>query len=119
MCQPVKVRLKRLLSLTRYYLPQKVGDGRYHMFASRWTKDVGFGNWVTNSKVVRAVADTPVGPYEFQVVVLPIRGKDYFDGMCTHNPRIIKKRKNEKKKFYKKIDAGGSGTIASTVCFRI
>lgn len=65
-------------------------DGRYHMFASRWTKEVDFGNWVTNSEVVRAVADTPVGPYIFQEVVLPIRGKQYFDGMCTHNPRVIK-----------------------------
>ncbi|CAH8282844.1 hypothetical protein EV196_101694 [Mariniflexile fucanivorans] len=65
-------------------------DGKYHMFASRWSKDVGFGAWVTNSEVVRAVADTPVGPYEFQEVVLPVRGKEFFDGMCTHNPRIIK-----------------------------
>lgn len=65
-------------------------DGKYHMFASRWSKDVGFGNWVTNSEVVRAVADTPVGPYVFQEVVLPVRGKEFFDGMCTHNPRIVK-----------------------------
>jgi hypothetical protein len=65
-------------------------DGRYHMFASRWTREVGFGNWVTNSEVVRAIADKPAGPYKFQEVVLPVRGKEYFDGMCTHNPRIIK-----------------------------
>ncbi|TKG95581.1 hypothetical protein EYV94_09080 [Puteibacter caeruleilacunae] len=67
-------------------------DGKYHMFASRWTKEVGFGNWVSNSEVVRAVADTPVGPYVFQEVVLPVRGPQFFDGMCTHNPRIIKYR---------------------------
>ncbi|MEI6142067.1 MAG: glycoside hydrolase family protein [Mariniphaga sp.] len=65
-------------------------DGRYHMFADRWSKKLGFGNWVTNSEVVRAVADTPVGPYTFEEVVLPVRGKDYFDGLVTHNPRIIK-----------------------------
>ncbi|WP_198680066.1 glycoside hydrolase family protein [Aureibaculum luteum] len=65
-------------------------DGKYHMFASRWPKDIGFGKWVTNSEIVRAVSDTPVGPYTFQEVVLPIRGKDYFDGLVTHNPRIIK-----------------------------
>ena len=64
-------------------------DGKYHMFASRWTKEVGFGNWVTNSEVVRAVADTPVDPFVFREVVLPIRGKNFFDGMCTHNPRVI------------------------------
>jgi len=65
-------------------------DGRYHMFASRWSKQYGFGNWVTNSEVVRAISDTPEGPYEFVEVVLPARGKQYFDGCTTHNPRIVK-----------------------------
>lgn len=65
-------------------------DDRYHMFASRWKKEIGFGKWVTNSEIVRAVSDTPVGPYEYQEVVLPIRGRDFFDGLVTHNPRIIK-----------------------------
>lgn len=65
-------------------------DGKYHMFASRWSKDVGFGNWVSNSEVVRAVSNTPVGPYTFEEVVLPPRGSEFFDGLCTHNPRIIR-----------------------------
>ncbi|MDB4581529.1 glycoside hydrolase family protein [Draconibacterium sp.] len=65
-------------------------DGKYHMFASRWPKTVGFGNWVTNSEVVHAVSDTPVGPYKFLEIVLPTRGKQFWDGMCTHNPRIVK-----------------------------
>lgn len=52
-------------------------DGKYHMFASRWTKQVGFGNWVTNSKVVHAIADTAIGPYQFHDVALPVRGKQY------------------------------------------
>ncbi len=65
-------------------------DGRYHMFASRWSKKGGFGNWVTNSEVVRAVSNTPAGPYVFQKVVLPVRGKEYFDGLVTHNPQIVK-----------------------------
>ncbi|ASZ15000.1 hypothetical protein CK934_18090 [Chitinophaga sp. MD30] len=65
-------------------------DGRYHMFASRWSKEVGFGNWVTNSEIVRAVSDTPVGPYTFVETVLPARGGPYFDGRVTHNPRITK-----------------------------
>ncbi|MBE8722127.1 hypothetical protein C4F40_15470 [Sphingobacterium sp. Ka21] len=65
-------------------------DGRYHMFASRWSKKYGFGNWVTNSEVVRAVSETPMGPYTFVEVVLPARGKQYFDGCTTHNPRIVK-----------------------------
>ena len=65
-------------------------DGKYHMFASRWSKDFPFRNWVSNSEVVRAVADNPLGPYSFEEVVLPPRGKEFFDGRCTHNPRIVK-----------------------------
>lgn len=65
-------------------------DGKYHMFVSRWTKQVGFGNWVTNSQVVHAIADTAIGPYLYNDVVLPMRGKQFWDGMCTHNPRIVK-----------------------------
>lgn len=65
-------------------------DNLYHMFASRWSKEFGFGNWVTNSQIVRAVSKTPAGPYEFAEVVLPARGKKYFDGCATHNARIVK-----------------------------
>lgn len=66
-------------------------DGRYHMFASRWTKTISFTpHWVTNSEVVRAVSDKPEGPYVFQEVVLPPRGEQYWDGKMTHNPTIHK-----------------------------
>lgn len=68
----------------------KGDDGLYHMFASRWSKEYGFGNWVTNSEIVRAVSDAPAGPYTFAEVVLPARGKSFFDGCTTHNARIIK-----------------------------
>ena len=53
----------------------KEEDNRYHMFASRWNNKLNFGNWVTNSEVVHAVADTPIGPYKTLEVVLPVRGK--------------------------------------------
>ena len=66
-------------------------DGRYHMFASRWPKSLSFTpNWMTNSEIVRAVADKPEGPYTFAEVVLPVRGKEHWDGMMTHNPTIHK-----------------------------
>lgn len=68
-------------------------DGLYHMFASRWSKEYGFGNWVTNSEIVRAVSKTPAGPYKFAEVVLPARGKQFFDGCVTHNARIVKNGK--------------------------
>jgi hypothetical protein len=66
-------------------------DGKYHMFASRWPHDLPFvPHWVTNSEIVRAVSDTPEGPYTFAEVVLPPRGPEYWDGRMTHNPTIHK-----------------------------
>ena len=70
---------------------------KYHMFSSRWKKEYGFGwNWLFNSEIVHFVANCPEGPYEFKNVVLPRRGRQYFDGMSTHNTCI----KEFKGKFY-------------------
>ncbi|MBE6406114.1 MAG: glycosyl hydrolase family 43 [Lentisphaerae bacterium] len=75
-------------------------DGRYHMFASRWKREHTFHpGWSTHSEVVRAVADTPAGPFEFQEVVLPARGPEYWDGSATHCPQIVK-RGNQYLLFY-------------------
>ena len=64
-------------------------DGKYHLFSSRWKKEYGFGSqWLFNSEVIHCVSDTPEGPYKFQNVVLPRRGRQYFDGMNTHNTCI-------------------------------
>jgi hypothetical protein len=66
-------------------------DGRYHMFASRWPRNLAFApNWMSNSEIVRAVADKPEGPYTFQEVVFAPRGAPYWDGRMTHNPTIHK-----------------------------
>lgn len=66
-------------------------DGRYHMFASRWPRELAFfDGYRCYSEIVRAVADTPVGPFEFQEVVLPARGEQYWDGQMTHNPAITR-----------------------------
>lgn len=71
--------------------------GKYHMFSSRWKEEYGFGwNWLFNSEIIHSVADKPEGPYEFKRVVLPRRGRAYFDGMNTHNTCI----KRYKDKFY-------------------
>jgi hypothetical protein len=67
----------------------KSDDGKYHMFASRWSKALAFSpHWVTNSEVVHAVSDTPEGPYVFSDVALPPRGPEFWDGRMTHNPTI-------------------------------
>jgi len=66
-------------------------DGKYHMFASRWSKKLSFElYWLTNSEIVHAVSDKPEGPYSFSDVVLPPRGEQFWDGKMTHNPAIRK-----------------------------
>lgn len=67
----------------------KGDDGRFHMFASCWDRSMGFGyNWLFNSRIVRASSDIPEGPFHLEETVLPRRGREYFDGMNTHNPYI-------------------------------
>ncbi|MDE3084052.1 MAG: glycosyl hydrolase family 43, partial [Verrucomicrobiota bacterium] len=58
------------------------------MFASRWTHDLSFNHWLTNSEVVHAVADRAEGPYHFSDIALPPRGAEYWDGRMTHNPVV-------------------------------
>ena len=65
-------------------------DRRYYLFASRWPEKAGMNRWVTHSEVVVAVADSPVGPYQFERVVLPARGPKFWDGRMTHNPTILR-----------------------------
>ena len=66
-------------------------DDKYHMFASRWPKDLPFHpGWGMESEIVRAVSGNPEGPYEFAEVVLGYRGPQYWDGRSVHNPSIQK-----------------------------
>lgn len=64
-------------------------DGLYHMFYSRWEKDLGWA-WVTHSEIAHAVSNSPFGPFTFKSVVFPVRGAHYWDGLCTHNPTVHK-----------------------------
>lgn len=69
----------------------KGDDGLFHMFASRWPKNITFHpGWMLKSEVVHATADRIEGPYTFRDVVLPARGAEYWDGRATHNPTIRK-----------------------------
>lgn len=82
-------------------------DNRYHMFASRWPKELGFGaQWLFNCEIVRASSDTPEGPYQFEEVVLGRRGREYFDGMNVHNP-YIRKWNNKYYLYYMGTTYGG------------
>ncbi len=67
----------------------KGDDGLYHMFYSRWEKKIGWA-WATDSEIAHAVSVSPFGPFTFKDVTLPPRGKQYWDGLCTHNPTIHK-----------------------------
>ncbi|WP_282117234.1 glycoside hydrolase family protein [Cellulophaga baltica] len=70
-------------------------DGLYHMFYSRWPKEIGW-EWVNYSEIAHATATSPFGPFTFQEVALGDRGKEYWDGATTHNPTIL----NIKGKYY-------------------
>lgn len=67
----------------------KGDDGLYHIFYSRWPKYLGW-SWVTDSEIAHATSESPFGPWSFKDVVLERRGKEYWDGWCTHNPTIHK-----------------------------
>jgi len=63
-------------------------DHKYHLFYSRWPRKYGMSAWVTRSEVAHAVSDSPFGPFAFKDIALPVRGKDYWDGLVTHNPTV-------------------------------
>lgn len=63
-------------------------DGKYHVFYSRWPKETMFKSWVTHSEIAHGVGDNPLGPFTFVDVALPERGREFWDGLCTHNPNI-------------------------------
>ena len=67
----------------------KSDDGKYHLFYSRWPRNLTHKAWVTHSEVAHAVADNPLGPYKPVDVALPPRGGMFWDGSCTHNPTVL------------------------------
>ena len=49
-------------------------DGLFHLYYSRWKKELGFNAWVTHSEVAHATSRKALGPFSFKDVVLPARG---------------------------------------------
>lgn len=69
----------------------KADDAKYHMFVSRWPKELPFHpGWMVASEIAHCVSDSPEGPYEFVDVALGARGAKYWDGRSVHNPRVVK-----------------------------
>lgn len=56
-------------------------DGMYHMFASEILYDCGLYYWTTNSQVIRAVSESPYGPYRKDQVIVP---------PFAHEPNVIR-----------------------------
>ncbi len=64
-------------------------NGKFYMLYSRWPRSGGHFAWIPKSEIALAKADKPEGPYHHVKVVLPPRGNQYWDGVCTHNPAAI------------------------------
>jgi len=68
----------------------KVGD-TYHLFSARWPKGHPFpDDYRRHAEIIRATSKNPLGPYEFQEVVLSQRGGSYWDSLMSRNPAIRK-----------------------------
>lgn len=66
-------------------------DSVYHLFASRWPKSGPFPEgYKTNSEIVRATSNSPLGPFKFEEVVIGERDSSYWDANMAHNPTIHK-----------------------------
>lgn len=66
----------------------KDGDGRYHMLFSCWPEESGHHGWVSKSIVGYAVADDPLGPFQFRHFVMEGSGQGW-DADVIHNPTLI------------------------------
>ena len=76
----------------------KGDDEKYHLFYSRWKKEYSFYGWLTHSEVSHAISDSSAGPWEYKETVLQSGGKDHWDAITAHNPKI--KRFNGKYYLY-------------------
>ena len=66
-------------------------DSTYHLFAARWIQNSAFpSSYRTDSEIVRATSDNPLGPFTFQEVVIGERDSSYWDSNMAHNPTIHK-----------------------------
>ncbi len=61
--------------------PSQNADGKYWMFAAEMAQHCTLGQWTTNSQVVTAVSDTPLGPFVRQAIAIP---------PWSHNPEAIR-----------------------------
>ena len=73
-------------------------DNLYHLFYSRWPRELSFYAWLTHSEIAHAVSENAAGPYVYKETVLSGRGGNHWDAITAHNPKI--KRFNGKYYIY-------------------
>ncbi len=61
--------------------------GRCHLYASRWPAELGYHGWLTHSRVIRAEADHPLGPYTFVEQIDALNAQPWARDMA-HNARV-------------------------------
>ena len=61
----------------------------YYMIYSRWEKSLGFGAWVTDSKVCLAKSDTLEGQFHHVKELFDYRGNSPEERRVIHNPAAI------------------------------
>lgn len=66
----------------------KDNDSLYHLFYSRWKRAYTFNGWLTSSEIAHAVSPNASGPWEYKETVLKGRGKEHWDAITSHNPKI-------------------------------
>lgn len=66
-------------------------DGTCHLFYCRWKGKLQ-RDWYMQSEIVHATADSPLGPYQPQQVVLGPRkdGAGIWDGLASYNPTVCR-----------------------------
>lgn len=67
----------------------KTADGKCHLIFSKWPREKGFSAWVTDSELGYAIADNPLGPYEYKGVALSGNGGTNWDADVIHNPTML------------------------------
>ena len=66
-------------------------DGKYYMWAASMVNNCTLNDWMTNSEVVLAVSQTPLGPFEKVKTIVP---------PWAHNPQAIRAPDNASKSGY-------------------
>lgn len=63
-------------------------DGTYYFYFSFWEKSLGFGAWVSHSKVGYATGRELFGKFTYRGVALAGRGRGW-DASAVHNPAVL------------------------------